>query len=52
MKVFGAQKGFAHVPVCTADELPSCDAVFFGTPTRFGNMCGQRRRSLAVKLAK
>jgi NAD(P)H dehydrogenase (quinone) len=41
-----AQKGFVHVPVCTVDELPSCDAIFFGTPTRFGNMCGQMRQFL------
>ena len=41
-----AQKAFAHVPVCTVDELPSYDAIFFGTPTRFGNMCGQMRQFL------
>jgi NAD(P)H dehydrogenase (quinone) len=41
-----AQKAFAHVPVCTVEELPACDAIFFGTPTRFGNMCGQMRQFL------
>jgi NAD(P)H dehydrogenase (quinone) len=41
-----AQKAFAHVPVCTVDELPSADAIIFGTPTRFGNMCGQMRQFL------
>lgn len=41
-----AQKAFAGVPVCTVDELPSYDAIFFGTPTRFGNMCGQMRQFL------
>jgi NAD(P)H dehydrogenase (quinone) len=41
-----AQKVFAHVPVCTVDELPSYDAIIFGTPTRFGNMCGQMRQFL------
>jgi NAD(P)H dehydrogenase (quinone) len=41
-----AQKAFADVPVCTVDELPQADAVIFGTPTRFGNMCGQMRQFL------
>ena len=41
-----AQKEFAHVPVCTVDELASADAIIFGTPTRFGNMCGQMRQFL------
>ena len=41
-----AQKGMAQVPVCTVDELAESDAVIFGTPTRFGNMCGQMRQFL------
>ena len=41
-----AQKAFAHVPNCTVDELTQADAVIFGTPTRFGNMCGQMRQFL------
>jgi len=41
-----AQKSFAHVPICTVDELGAADAVIFGTPTRFGNMCGQMRQFL------
>jgi len=41
-----AKKAFAHVPVCTVDELTQADAVIFGTPTRFGNMCGQMRQFL------
>lgn len=41
-----AQKSFAQVPVCTVEELASADAVIFGTPTRFGNMCGQMRQFL------
>jgi len=41
-----AQKTFAHVPICTVDELGSADAIIFGTPTRFGNMCGQMRQFL------
>ncbi len=34
------------VPVCTPEELADFDAVIFGTPTRFGNMCGQMRQFL------
>ena len=41
-----AQKTFAHIPVCAVDELPEADAIIFGTPTRFGNMCGQMRQFL------
>jgi NAD(P)H dehydrogenase (quinone) len=41
-----AQKTFSHVPVCTVDELAEADAILFGTPTRFGNMCGQMRQFL------
>lgn len=41
-----AQKQFSHIPVCTVDELPGADAIIFGTPTRFGNMCGQMRQFL------
>ncbi len=46
MGAVDAQKTFSHVPVCTVDELASADAVIFGTPTRFGNMCGQMRQFL------
>jgi len=41
-----AQKSFSHIPICTLDELSSADAIIFGTPTRFGNMCGQMRQFL------
>jgi NAD(P)H dehydrogenase (quinone) len=41
-----AQKAFSHVPECTVDELAEADAIIFGTPTRFGNMCGQMRQFL------
>jgi NAD(P)H dehydrogenase (quinone) len=46
MGAVGAQKTFAHIPVCAVDELSSADAIIFGTPTRFGNMCGQMRQFL------
>jgi NAD(P)H dehydrogenase (quinone) len=32
--------------IATVDELPSYDAIIFGTPTRFGNMCAQMRNFL------
>ena len=34
------------IPVCTVEELAEADAIVFGTPTRFGNMCGQMRQFL------
>ena len=46
MGATGAQKSFAHVPECTVEELTQADAILFGTPTRFGNMCGQMRQFL------
>jgi len=46
MGALEAQKAFSHVPVCTVEELAQADAVIFGTPTRFGNMCGQMRQFL------
>ena len=47
LEKMGAMEGKklqAQVPVCTVDELGEADAVIFGTPTRFGNMCGQMRQ--------
>ncbi len=46
MGAVGAQQAMSHVPVCTVEELTAADAVIFGTPTRFGNMCGQMRQFL------
>jgi NAD(P)H dehydrogenase (quinone) len=46
MGAVDAQKLQANVPVCTIDELGDADAIVFGTPTRFGNMCGQMRQFL------
>ena len=46
MGAIEAQKTFAHIPVCSINELAEADAVIFGTPTRFGNMCGQMRQFL------
>jgi NAD(P)H dehydrogenase (quinone) len=46
MGAMEAQKAFSHVPICTVEELGAANAVIFGTPTRFGNMCGQMRQFL------
>ena len=46
MGAVDAQKPFSQIPVCTVDELAQADAIIFGTPTRFGNMCGQMRQFL------
>jgi NAD(P)H dehydrogenase (quinone) len=40
------QKSYAHIPVCEVDELAAADAIIFGAPTRFGNVCGQMRQFL------
>ena len=37
---------FAHIPVATPAQLADADALIFGTPTRFGNMCAQMRNFL------
>ena len=41
-----ARKVFAHVPVAEPAQLAEADAIVFGTPTRFGNMCAQMRNFL------
>jgi NAD(P)H dehydrogenase (quinone) len=33
-------------PIAEPNELPDYDAIIFGTPTRFGNMCAQMRNFL------
>jgi NAD(P)H dehydrogenase (quinone) len=33
-------------PIASVAELPEYDAIIFGTPTRFGNMCAQMRNFL------
>jgi NAD(P)H dehydrogenase (quinone) len=35
-----------EAPIATTDELSDYDAIIFGTPTRFGNMCAQMRNFL------
>src|SRR5262245_10874829 len=41
-----ARYAFAHVPIDRPDQLVDADAILFGTPTRFGNMCAQMRNFL------
>lgn len=41
-----ARAAFAHIPVAQPAQLPEADAIIFGTPTRFGNMCAQMRNLL------
>jgi len=41
-----AQKVFEHIPIATVAQLAEADAILFGTPTRFGNMCAQMRNFL------
>jgi NAD(P)H:quinone oxidoreductase type IV len=41
-----ARAAFAHVPVAKVDQLADADAIIFGAPTRYGNMCAQMRNFL------
>lgn len=41
-----ARDAFAHIPQAQVDKLTEADAIIFGTPTRFGNMCAQMRNFL------
>ena len=41
-----ARASFEHMPVAKPDDLADADAIIFGTPTRFGNMCAQMRNLL------
>jgi NAD(P)H dehydrogenase (quinone) len=41
-----ARQAFAHVPIAKPNDLANADAIIFGTPTRFGNMCAQMRNFL------
>jgi NAD(P)H dehydrogenase (quinone) len=46
MGALEAQKSMAHIPICKVEDLATADAIIFGAPTRFGNMCGQMRQFL------
>ncbi|NTV09749.1 MAG: NAD(P)H:quinone oxidoreductase [Zoogloea sp.] len=41
-----ARAAFEHIPLARPERLADADAVIFGTPTRFGNMCAQMRNFL------
>ena len=41
-----ARAAFADVPIAQPAQLAEADAIIFGTPTRFGNMCAQMRNFL------
>jgi NAD(P)H:quinone oxidoreductase type IV len=41
-----ARTAFAHIPFAKPDQLADADAVIFGAPTRYGNMCAQMRNFL------
>ncbi|MDP2867145.1 MAG: NAD(P)H:quinone oxidoreductase, partial [Elusimicrobiota bacterium] len=46
MGALEAQKAQSKVELCAIEDLAGADAIIFGTPTRFGNMCGQMRQFL------
>ena len=46
MGAVAAQEEQKEVQICTVAELGTADAILFGTPTRFGNMCGQMKQFL------
>ena len=41
-----AQEIFVDIPIIKTQQLLQADAIIFGTPTRFGNMCAQMRNFL------
>ncbi len=41
-----ARQAFAHIPVAKVSDLADVDAIIFGIPTRYGNMCAQMRNFL------
>jgi NAD(P)H dehydrogenase (quinone) len=41
-----AREAFKHIPIAEVGKLAEADAIIFGSPTRFGNMCAQMRNFL------
>ena len=41
-----ARQAFAHIPIAKVSDLADADAIIFGIPTRYGNMCAQMRNFL------
>lgn len=49
LKKMGAmeiQQTMSDIALANVEELADADGIIFGTPTRFGNMCGQLRQFL------
>jgi NAD(P)H dehydrogenase (quinone) len=46
MGALDAQQSMSDIQLASVEELADSDGVVFGTPTRFGNMCGQLRQFL------
>jgi NAD(P)H dehydrogenase (quinone) len=46
MGALAAQQAMAAVKFAEVEELAGADAIIIGTPTRYGNMCGQMRQFL------
>ena len=46
MGALEVQRGLSHIPIAAVGDLVAADAIIFGTPTRFGGMCGQMRQFL------
>lgn len=38
-----ARQAFAQIPIAKPEDLVDADAIIFGIPARFGNMCAQMR---------
>jgi NAD(P)H dehydrogenase (quinone) len=41
-----AKKAFAHIPIADPKRLAEADCIFFGTPTRFGNVAASMQSFL------
>ena len=41
-----SREAFSHIATAKPEDLADADAIIFGTPTRFGNMCAQMRNFL------
>ena len=41
-----AREAFSHIPFARPMDLANADAIIFGTPTRFGNICAQMQNFL------
>lgn len=41
-----AREAFAHIATAKPEDLADADAIIFGIPARFGNMCAQMRNFL------